>query len=697
MKIYRAAAVCCLLTPVAIYADSPRPLDEVVAEFHNATGAKLVFEARELPPGKYHDVMTPLSASGRLRAAEIACREMRKLPQGYLGKIGLESIGIFAACASRDGDRFHTFDEKLGGYRYFGIYNGQNALAAAYYTDEQLPLTLHHEIFHHVDRLAMTREKPHDKAADHRIDEILDGKQPYLALEIEQGKLAALGKRSQGQILIETVSQYAGKNVAEDKAETARYFMSTLADSLVQMAQRPQLPGSQRLLHVLDRYGRVPGGNGPDAGWFVELALGNQPATRDSLDVLAARLYALHRELQAGAADAKGQIEQARSLLDKLEKTVSQAPANDAHLKELLHCATLVTHDILRASLQPKDGDRQFIVRGQEDSQGINWTLRSEVTDLGHDASRLQRIARAAGGGSSQLAASQLVSLRLLARYYAYIAARWPVTQGTEDCFERTRLRMLAVVTLSDSALADRLSRADLSSLADGITPEGALAPASHIRNSNPYLASVDREIEDPVRRKIMRGVQPACVRINRASGVNIAASGLILTASHVALRLDEEMTAEFPDGRSFAARCIAIDHRLDVALCRLEADVPLPFATLAPAPPERGDRVVCIGQPGAYSPRTGEATGYEPFDVSVGQIQGFAKNRLAGQTLGGTMHNAWTYWGHSGSPLFNDQGQIVAMHNSWDSTTAMRHAVTYEAIVKFLGEQKETGLGIEN
>jgi len=27
----------------------------------------------------------------------------------------------------------------------------------------------------------------------------------------------------------------------------------------------------------------------------------------------------------------------------------------------------------------------------------------------------------------------------------------------------------------------------------------------------------------------------------------------------------------------------------------------------------------------------------------------------------------------------------VVALHNSWDSTTAMRHAVTWEAIVRFL------------
>ncbi len=58
---------------------------------------------------------------------------------------------------------------------------------------------------------------------------------------------------------------------------------------------------------------------------------------------------------------------------------------------------------------------------------------------------------------------------------------------------------------------------------------------------------------------------------------------------------------------------------------------------------------------------------------------------RLGPQALGRAKHDAWTYWGHSGSPLFDARGRIVAMHNSWDPETAMRHAVTHEAIVHFL------------
>jgi hypothetical protein len=94
---------------------------------------------------------------------------------------------------------------------------------------------------------------------------------------------------------------------------------------------------------------------------------------------------------------------------------------------------------------------------------------------------------------------------------------------------------------------------------------------------------------------------------------------------------------------------------------------------------------VIVIGQPGSFMP-SGQPTHYQPFHVSIGKIRGFLDgDRLGVQALGRTKHDAWTYWGHSGSPLFDSEGRIVALHNSWDSDTAMRHAVTWEAIVYFL------------
>jgi S1-C subfamily serine protease len=201
-------------------------------------------------------------------------------------------------------------------------------------------------------------------------------------------------------------------------------------------------------------------------------------------------------------------------------------------------------------------------------------------------------------------------------------------------------------------------------------------------------LAKVDRAIADRSVRAVIRRVQPACVRLNGASGVCISPAGTILTAAHVPEDLGARQVARFPDGKSHWATCTAIDHHLDVAVMQIRGERNLPYAPIARQAPVVGTEVVVIGQPGSRTP-DGDPTGYESFEVSTGEIRGFKGERLGSQALGGTKHDAWTYWGHSGSPLFDHRGSIVAMHNSWDSTTAMRHAVTHEAIVYFLKKVK--------
>ena len=114
-------------------------LAQLRAAFEEYSGARLVFEARDLPPGDYHDAMPSLAEDDQVKAAQIAVREVRKLPPGFLGAVGLKGIGIFQACVSRQGDGFRPYDEKLKGYRYYGIWNGKDGVAAAYYSDQQLP------------------------------------------------------------------------------------------------------------------------------------------------------------------------------------------------------------------------------------------------------------------------------------------------------------------------------------------------------------------------------------------------------------------------------------------------------------------------------------------------------------------------------------------------------------------------------
>ncbi|HTU18840.1 MAG TPA: serine protease [Gemmataceae bacterium] len=662
-------------------------------EFARYSGAQLVFTADKLPKGSYFDSMPSLDENERRQAAIIALREVRKLPPRYLADIHLKTIGIFAACISRHNDGFHAYDAKWKGYRYYGVYNGKDGVAAAYYSDAQLPLTLHHEIFHHVDA---TRDgKPgHDAVftRDARWQAALSGQEPYPAARIAAADLAALTKLSDGQVLERSVSRYAEKSIGEDKAETARYLMSALPDALVQMATRSQLAGSQRMLHVLHKYQQAAP-DGPGIDWFVAVALGRtekMTAHSGKAEPLLERM----RPLLAGEdrpADLDTFASEARSLLEQIA-ALKDAGLTEVQSRQLVALSAELTHRLLRWRIQPRAEDRTFSIWGQEDDDGINWTLRDDLSRFAVDARRLKEIAALAPDLADRLLRTQLRSLRLIARYQRFIGSHWSLSAGTRQAFERTRAALADSLPDKQSALSRRLRETPLAELSEVIHADGRIDPPLKERRlifDNPYLKNVDAELADhPKVRAAIRRVQPACVRVDGGSGVNVSAEGHILTAGHVPEKLGARLTVVFPDGQRYTGVCTAYDSHLDLAVVKIKPRGALPFAPVAAEPPEKGTRVVCIGQPGTTTPR-GEPTGYKPFHVSTGTIRGFLGNPLGDQSLGRTKHDAWTYWGHSGSPLFNEQGQIVALHNSWDSTTAMRHAVPQQAIVHFLKRHK--------
>lgn len=251
-------------------------LEALAETYEDHTGSRVVFVGTDLPEGEYHDTMLPLDPERRVLALEHAIAEARKLPRGYLGAIGLEAVGIFEATISDEGDGFRPFNEHYQGYVYYGIWNGHNGIAAAYYTDEQLPLTFHHEVFHHVDgtHAGSTTYRPHFASDDERFAAAISGEEPYPAPTLSEEDRAALEALAEGWLLEDAVGDYASKSAGEDQAETARYFMTTLPDALLQVVDQPELPGSQRILHVIHQYEAAVPEDGPGFDWFVDVALG---------------------------------------------------------------------------------------------------------------------------------------------------------------------------------------------------------------------------------------------------------------------------------------------------------------------------------------------------------------------------------------------------------------------------------------
>ncbi|MEO8387163.1 trypsin-like peptidase domain-containing protein [Polaromonas sp.] len=136
------------------------------------------------------------------------------------------------------------------------------------------------------------------------------------------------------------------------------------------------------------------------------------------------------------------------------------------------------------------------------------------------------------------------------------------------------------------------------------------------------------------------------------ASGFVLTADGYIVSSAHV-LWDAEEAQVRLQDGRHFSARLVGLDRITDVALLKIDA------TSLSPAPigdSSRlavGDWVAAIGSPFGFS-----------GSVTAGIVS--AKNRFlsgSGET-GFIQTDVAINPGSSGSPLFNADGEIVALNS---------------------------------
>jgi hypothetical protein len=297
--------------------------------------------------------------------------------------------------------------------------------------------------------------------------------------------------------------------------------------------------------------------------------------------------------------------------------------------------------------------------------------LAAQVAEFAARSAGLPDVARPED--APEVISAQLESL--------FFLANWAAAAGRSNAGVFEAGRDTVVYGLPGGPLLHALDRTPLADLplysrvpADALVADLARQGVA----VNRWLSAVDQALpasEAPV----IRGVQPAVARLlgdGAGTGVNLRHDGLVLTNAHVAGHLGATLTVELPDGYPFRGTCVAIDPVFDLALVDIDG-VNLPVARLADAPPALGSRVISVGNPGV--------NGGVPFRVDTGTIQSFAPDRLGPQERGATAHDIDTGWGHSGSPLFDSQGRIVALHNSYDPKTYMRYAVSWEAMRVFL------------
>jgi hypothetical protein len=192
--------------------------------------------------------------------------------------------------------------------------------------------------------------------------------------------------------------------------------------------------------------------------------------------------------------------------------------------------------------------------------------------------------------------------------------------------------------------------------------------------------------------------------------------------------RLGREKVVVFPSERAFLTRCVSCvesaDGLKDVAVMQILHEIPLsssfqsstkqskpplalpPASRVSTTPAELGARIFCIGNPSnvdleslnggdsEFEPPTwhasvGECLGYVDPEIQTlvdaqrergraptrGELARISNPEPVGSTKGGYLqHSCWTYWGHSGAPIFNEEGCVVGIHCAWDDGTGMRH-----------------------
>ena len=171
---------------------------------------------------------------------------------------------------------------------------------------------------------------------------------------------------------------------------------------------------------------------------------------------------------------------------------------------------------------------------------------------------------------------------------------------------------------------------------------------------------------------------------IGQGSGFIINEDGYIITNHHV-IEGASSISVMLHDGRTFSAEQVGTDPRTDVALIRIDAGEPLPFAPLGESDELRvGEWVMAVGSP----------FGLEET-VTVGIVSALNRRGISpdGRTLDEDFiqTDAAINPGNSGGPLVDMRGHVIGVNAAVRSGNNIGFAIPIN-IVKMLLPQLETG-----
>jgi serine protease Do len=133
-------------------------------------------------------------------------------------------------------------------------------------------------------------------------------------------------------------------------------------------------------------------------------------------------------------------------------------------------------------------------------------------------------------------------------------------------------------------------------------------------------------------------------------SAVIISKDGLVLTAAHVTSKIDEEIKVIMEDGREFTGRSLGLNSETDSAMLQIEDAGPLPFVKVDLKDTTKlGDWVFSLGHSGGFDKARG-------VNVRVGRLVREAETTVQSDCM--------LIGGDSGGPLFNMEGELIAIHS---------------------------------
>ncbi|MEI6534939.1 MAG: trypsin-like peptidase domain-containing protein [Verrucomicrobiaceae bacterium] len=135
-------------------------------------------------------------------------------------------------------------------------------------------------------------------------------------------------------------------------------------------------------------------------------------------------------------------------------------------------------------------------------------------------------------------------------------------------------------------------------------------------------------------------------------SGVIVSEDGLVLTAAHVTMKMNETVTVIFPDGKKVSGKVLGMDYARDSSMVQITDSGKFPFVEV------------------------GESKGLKQNDwcVALGHAGGFQADRPPPVRLGRVLDNNLKAFltsdsaligGDSGGPLFDLDGKLIGIHSN--------------------------------